>query len=197
MFGKLCQHRALVTQPRRSPRFSAQPLPLSPSLSLVTCHLSPHPRSFITRPWPHPKSMLPLLPLSAATALLLSATGTVATHSPQARQHSELAQHLSSSASDSELEKHDMYTNVPVTWYPNDTGPDACTGKSHQNSDWQFGDGSACCGKQMRINANGKTAVATCVNSVHLILLTVPSPSNSHHHTSISARLVQHGARST
>jgi hypothetical protein len=25
---------------------------------------------------------------------------------------------------------------VPVTWYPNDTGPDACTGKNHQDSDW-------------------------------------------------------------
>ncbi|KAJ6554804.1 hypothetical protein B0H19DRAFT_1263100 [Mycena capillaripes] len=57
-----------------------------------------------------------------------------------------------------------------MTWYPTDTGPDACTGKNHLDSDWyatmnynQYGDGSAYCGK-LRINYNGKSTVATCVD---------------------------------
>ncbi|KAJ6457818.1 hypothetical protein C8R47DRAFT_1163798 [Mycena vitilis] len=60
-----------------------------------------------------------------------------------------------------------------MTWYPTNTytGPDACTGKNHKDSDWfvamnynQFGDGSSCCGKQLRIDYNGKSAVAACVD---------------------------------
>ncbi|KAJ7846453.1 hypothetical protein B0H13DRAFT_2363006 [Mycena leptocephala] len=55
------------------------------------------------------------------------------------------------------------FTNKEMTWYPNNTGPDTCTGKSHLDSDFyvamgfdQYGtDGSACC---------GKTATATCVD---------------------------------
>ncbi|KAJ7670869.1 hypothetical protein DFH06DRAFT_1468559 [Mycena polygramma] len=71
----------------------------------------------------------------------------------------------------SEMEKRDSYTGVAMTWYPTDTGPDACTGKNHKDSDWfvamnynQFGDGSLCCGKQLRIDYNGKSTVATCVD---------------------------------
>ncbi|KAJ7056422.1 hypothetical protein C8F01DRAFT_1087252 [Mycena amicta] len=113
----------------------------------------------------HPLKLLP-------TTLLLFASVAVATHSESShgRQHGELAQRLSES--ESALEKRATYNNVPMTWYPNNTGPDACTGKNHKDSDWyvalyspQFGDGSACCGKKMRITANGKTTVATCVDS--------------------------------
>ncbi|KAJ7229183.1 hypothetical protein GGX14DRAFT_296155, partial [Mycena pura] len=68
------------------------------------------------------------------------------------------------------LSKRDTY-NGRMTWYPTDTGADACTGKNHQDSDWyvamnvpQFGDGGGCCGKQVRIDYNGKSTVATCVD---------------------------------
>ncbi|KAJ7578261.1 hypothetical protein C8J56DRAFT_359772 [Mycena floridula] len=67
--------------------------------------------------------------------------------------------------------KRDTFVNKEMTWYPTDTGADACTGKNHQDSDWyvamgsaQYGDGSACCGKQLRITYNGKSTVATCVD---------------------------------
>ncbi|KAJ7600363.1 hypothetical protein C8J56DRAFT_7599 [Mycena floridula] len=67
--------------------------------------------------------------------------------------------------------KRDTFENKEMTWYPTDTGADACTGKNHQDSDWyvamgsaQFGDGSACCGKQLQITYNGKSTVATCVD---------------------------------
>ncbi|KAJ6554792.1 hypothetical protein B0H19DRAFT_1263090 [Mycena capillaripes] len=106
-----------------------------------------------------------------SAALLLSATGTMATHS--ARGHSGLAQRLTPSNTSAleGLERRDQFVGVPMTWYPTDTGADACTGKNHLDSDWyvamnynQFGDGSACCGKQLRINYNGKSTVATCVD---------------------------------
>ncbi|KAJ7573848.1 hypothetical protein C8J56DRAFT_1173315 [Mycena floridula] len=69
------------------------------------------------------------------------------------------------------LVKRDTFENKEMTWYPTDTGADACTGKNHQDSDWyvamgsaQFGDGSACCGKQLWITYNGKSTVTTCVD---------------------------------
>ncbi|KAJ6504569.1 hypothetical protein DFH09DRAFT_1375319 [Mycena vulgaris] len=69
------------------------------------------------------------------------------------------------------LDKRDSFVAKEMTWYPTDTGPDACTGKNHQDSDWfvamgydQFGDGSGCCGRKLRINYNGKSTVATCVD---------------------------------
>ncbi|KAJ7066001.1 hypothetical protein C8F01DRAFT_1121937 [Mycena amicta] len=95
----------------------------------------------------HPLKLLP-------TTLLLFASVAVATHSESShgRQHGELAQRLSES--ESALEKRATYNNVPMTcdWYVALYSP-------------QFGDGSACCGKKMRITANGKTTVATCVDS--------------------------------
>ncbi|KAJ6566272.1 hypothetical protein B0H19DRAFT_708262 [Mycena capillaripes] len=106
------------------------------------------------------------------------------TQSHQARQHSDLAQRIASNTSALGLEKRDAFSGVAMTWYPDDTGPNACTGKNHQDSDWyvamyvpQYGDGSACCGKQLRINYNGKSAVATCVDSVRFL----PSPSPKFH----------------
>ncbi|KAJ7056393.1 hypothetical protein C8F01DRAFT_1156083 [Mycena amicta] len=55
----------------------------------------------------HPLKLLP-------TTLLLSASVAVATHSESShRQHSELAQRLSSGESESELEKRATYSNVP------------------------------------------------------------------------------------
>ncbi|KAJ7899467.1 hypothetical protein B0H14DRAFT_2673503, partial [Mycena olivaceomarginata] len=59
-----------------------------------------------------------------------------------------------------------------MTWYPTDTGPvrlDACTGINHLDSDFyvamgtdQFKEG--CCGRQLNISYNGRSAVATCVD---------------------------------
>ncbi|CAK5266950.1 unnamed protein product [Mycena citricolor] len=58
-----------------------------------------------------------------------------------------------------------------MTWYPTTTGPDACTGKTHTDNDWyvamdrrMYGDGSACCGKQLTLSYMGKTTTATCVD---------------------------------
>ncbi|CAK5272233.1 unnamed protein product [Mycena citricolor] len=70
------------------------------------------------------------------------------------------------------LEKRQSsFSGVRMTWYPTDTGADACTGKNHLSTDWVvamdfglFGDGSACCGRQIQIAYGGKTAVATCVD---------------------------------
>ncbi|KAJ7670824.1 hypothetical protein DFH06DRAFT_1125110 [Mycena polygramma] len=117
-------------------------------------------------------------------ALLLCATGTLASkpqHQPHhpapaaPRTHNTLAMRLRGpgnvTSGDMEVEKRDSYTGVAMTWYPTNTGPDACTGKNHKDSDWfvamnynQFGDGSSCCGKQLRIDYNGKSTVATCVD---------------------------------
>ncbi|KAJ7888935.1 hypothetical protein B0H14DRAFT_3429911 [Mycena olivaceomarginata] len=110
----------------------------------------------------------------SAAAFLLSASGTMATHSHARQSHNGLAQRLTSSSNTSAelgLGKRDQFIGVPMTWYPTDTGADACTGKNHLDSDWyvamnyaQFGDGSTCCGKKLRINYNGKSTVATCVD---------------------------------
>ncbi|KAJ7670864.1 hypothetical protein DFH06DRAFT_1370091 [Mycena polygramma] len=117
-------------------------------------------------------------------ALLLCATGTLASkpqHQPHhpapaaPRTHNTLAMRLRGpgnvTSGDMEVEKRDSYTGLAMTWYPTNTGPDACTGKNHKDSDWfvamnynQFGDGSACCGKQLKIDYNGKNTVATCVD---------------------------------
>ncbi|KAJ7447509.1 hypothetical protein B0H11DRAFT_2082390 [Mycena galericulata] len=68
------------------------------------------------------------------------------------------------------LEKRDTYNGVLMTWYHINTGPDACTGKTHLDSDFfvamnvpQYTSGG-CCGKQLTIDYNGKSAVATCVD---------------------------------
>ncbi|KAJ7670851.1 hypothetical protein DFH06DRAFT_1370070 [Mycena polygramma] len=117
-------------------------------------------------------------------AFLLCATGTLASkpqpHLPAPaapRTHNNLALRLRGPANATsrdvgmEMRKRDSYTGVAMTWYPTNTGPDACTGKNHKDSDWfvamnynQFGDGSSCCGKQLRIDYNGKSTVATCVD---------------------------------
>ncbi|WP_326567154.1 RlpA-like double-psi beta-barrel domain-containing protein [Amycolatopsis rhabdoformis] len=58
-----------------------------------------------------------------------------------------------------------------TTWYPSDTGPDACTGKNHRDSDFyvalnvrQFGDGSRACGRQLRVDYSGKSITVTVVD---------------------------------
>ncbi|KAJ7616463.1 hypothetical protein FB45DRAFT_934285 [Roridomyces roridus] len=83
--------------------------------------------------------------------------------------HSSLAMAIRSNDTLHAVEKRASFTNAPITWYPTDTGPDACTGKTHGSNDWvvamnpiQFGSG--CCGKQLQIDYNGKTAVVTCVD---------------------------------
>ncbi|KAJ7670899.1 hypothetical protein DFH06DRAFT_1370177 [Mycena polygramma] len=112
--------------------------------------------------------------------LLCAATATASRphhqpHHPAAavpRTHNNLALRLRGPANATgEVERRDSYTGVAMTWYPTNTGPDACTGKNHKDSDWfvamnynQFGDGSSCCGKQLRIDYNGKSTVATCVD---------------------------------
>ncbi|KAJ7670911.1 hypothetical protein DFH06DRAFT_1293796 [Mycena polygramma] len=112
------------------------------------------------------------------SALLLCAASATASktqpHLPAApRTHNNVALRLRgpANATSGEVEKRDSYTGVAMTWYPTNTGPDACTGKNHKDSDWfvamnynQYGDGSACCGKQLRIDYNGKSTVATCVD---------------------------------
>ncbi|KAJ7037379.1 hypothetical protein C8F04DRAFT_410177 [Mycena alexandri] len=103
---------------------------------------------------------------SSTLTILLSAAVMASTH--EGRKHADLAKRLDNNTFS--LGKRDTYQNKEFTWYPTDTGPDACTGKNHQDSDYyvamgydQFGDGG-CCGKQMRITVNGKSAVATCVD---------------------------------
>ncbi|KAJ7356593.1 hypothetical protein DFH08DRAFT_802615 [Mycena albidolilacea] len=106
---------------------------------------------------------------SSSLAILISAATAMASTHQAARNHHEIAKRLDNTTSP--LDKRAQFTNQEFTWYPTDTGPDACTGKNHQDSDFyvamgynQFGDGSACCGKQMSITVNGKTATATCVD---------------------------------
>ncbi|KAJ7689426.1 hypothetical protein B0H17DRAFT_637569 [Mycena rosella] len=107
---------------------------------------------------------------SSSIALLLSATAVMA-GAHQGRSHNSIAMRVNNNTET--LNKRDSFVSKEMTWYPTDTGPDACTGKNHQDSDYfvamgydQFGDGSGCCGRQLRINYNGKSAVATCVDEV-------------------------------
>ncbi|KAJ7165661.1 hypothetical protein C8R43DRAFT_987247 [Mycena crocata] len=111
-----------------------------------------------------------MLSSSSFTVLLSAAAVMASTH--QARSHNNIAKRLDNSTNGPlSFDKRDAFTNKEMTWYPTDTGADACTGKNHQDSDWyvamgydQFGDGSGCCGRKMRITANGKSTVATCVD---------------------------------
>ncbi|KAJ7668805.1 hypothetical protein DFH06DRAFT_1469410 [Mycena polygramma] len=111
-----------------------------------------------------------LLLCAASTSTLASKPQHQPHHPPAPRTHNNLALRGPANTT-GEVAKRDSYTGVAMTWYPTDTGPDACTGKNHKDSDWfvamnynQFGDGSACCGKQLRIDYNGKSTVATCVD---------------------------------
>ncbi|KAJ7676565.1 hypothetical protein DFH06DRAFT_1291559 [Mycena polygramma] len=110
------------------------------------------------------------MPISSATlSLLLSAVAVLA--SPhQARTHKSVAKRLESFSIDKRAALNT--TNQVLTFYDTNTGPDACTGKNHQDSDYYVAmdhrlygdDGSACCGKNVSITANGKTTTATCVD---------------------------------
>ncbi|KAF7310003.1 hypothetical protein MIND_00373100 [Mycena indigotica] len=99
--------------------------------------------------------------------LLLSAV-VLARDDHQGRAHDDLAERLNNV----DLSRRkDTFLGSMFTWYGTNTGADACTGKNHKDSDWyvamntaQFGDGSGCCGRQLKLNYNGKTAVATCVD---------------------------------
>jgi hypothetical protein len=123
---------ASIERPLDSNISTFQPLPRSrPSRSLLAIPSVPTHTLLLVGPGhTHNRCSLsypcPRRQCSCCPPLAQCATGDAF---PQARQPSEPAQRLSSSASDSELEKRDTYTNVPVTWYPNNNGPDACTGQ--------------------------------------------------------------------
>ncbi|KAJ7024204.1 hypothetical protein C8F04DRAFT_165144 [Mycena alexandri] len=105
---------------------------------------------------------------SCLLILMSAATAMASTH--QARNYHPLAKRADNIFTIGK--RGDQYANKQFTWYPSDTGPDACTGQNHQDSDFyvamaspQFGDnGSACCGKKLAITVNGKTAIASCVD---------------------------------
>ncbi|KAJ7092317.1 hypothetical protein B0H15DRAFT_1021065 [Mycena belliarum] len=106
---------------------------------------------------------------SSTFALLLTAALAAASSHQGRTSHNGIAMRFANGTES--VEKRDSFTSKPMTWYPTNTGADACTGKNHQDSDWyvamgydQFGDGSGCCGRKLRINYNGKSAVATCVD---------------------------------
>ncbi|KAJ6529287.1 hypothetical protein B0H19DRAFT_1274324 [Mycena capillaripes] len=62
------------------------------------------------------------------------------------------------------------FVNQEFTFYSAGIGPDACTGKNHLDSDFDVAMGfeqfetGVCCGKQLTITVNGKTATASCVD---------------------------------
>ncbi|KAJ7092316.1 ricin B lectin domain-containing protein [Mycena belliarum] len=102
-------------------------------------------------------------------ALVLSAAVVATASSHEGRRHNGIAMRLANGTE--YIEKRDSFASKDMTWYNTDTGADACTGKNHQDGDFlvamgydQFGDGSGCCGRKLRINYNGKSAVATCVD---------------------------------
>ncbi|KAJ7751508.1 hypothetical protein DFH07DRAFT_525765 [Mycena maculata] len=107
---------------------------------------------------------------SSSLVVLMSAAAVMAnTHQSESRNHNGIAMRMKNNTNT--IEQRDSYTAVQMTWYPTDTGPDACTGKNHLSSDWyvamgydQFAGGSGCCGRQMKIDYNGKSAIATCVD---------------------------------
>ncbi|KAJ7779410.1 hypothetical protein DFH07DRAFT_936249 [Mycena maculata] len=105
---------------------------------------------------------------SSSVVVLLSAAAVMANSHQEARSHKAIARRMNSTST---VDKRDENTNVRFTWYPTDTGPDACTGKNHLSTDWyvamgtnQYADGSGCCGRQLRLDYNGKSTVATCVD---------------------------------
>ncbi|KAF7325038.1 hypothetical protein MKEN_00546300 [Mycena kentingensis (nom. inval.)] len=55
-----------------------------------------------------------------------------------------------------------------TTWYPNDTGPDDCTGLTHLDSDivvaMNLPQSGSCCGHSVHIIFNGRAATARCVD---------------------------------
>jgi len=92
----------------------------------------------------------------------LVAAPALATPQVQRRSHNEVARRM-----EGNISKRGAFSNARMTWYPTDTGPDACTGKNHGDNDWliainipQYGNGENC-GKQVRITYGGKTTVAT------------------------------------
>ncbi|KAJ7258433.1 hypothetical protein B0H12DRAFT_444482 [Mycena haematopus] len=125
---------------------------------------------------------LTLVPVLLSTSAAMGAS----MHQRQPRSHSGVARRLESDNSNStfELGKRSAFTNIEMTWYPTDTGPDACTGQNHQDSDYYVAMGTTlyeqdgCCGKQLTITVNGKTATATCVDECATCpqCTSVPSP---------------------
>ncbi|KAJ6554769.1 hypothetical protein B0H19DRAFT_1154475 [Mycena capillaripes] len=71
-----------------------------------------------------------MLTLSLPAALLLSATGNMATQS-----HSR-TQRPRSAPNQQHLEEGDQFVGMPMTCYLANTGLNACTGKNHLDSDW-------------------------------------------------------------
>ncbi|KAF7351595.1 Expansin family [Mycena sanguinolenta] len=72
------------------------------------------------------------------------------------------------------LGKRQTFTNVMMTWYSNDLAPVRSTTVAlrefHQDSDFVVAmdrplyEEGGCCGKQLVISVNGKSATATCVD---------------------------------
>ncbi|KAJ7609889.1 hypothetical protein FB45DRAFT_943174 [Roridomyces roridus] len=115
-----------------------------------------------------------LASLSIAATLLLSVSTAMGKAHQSRPRHPFLASRVGDANFNStaalELEKRGTFSG-PTTWYETDTGPDACTGKNHKDSDWfvamnpaQFAGGSGCCGKQLDLSYNGKTTTVTCVD---------------------------------
>ncbi|KAK7047012.1 hypothetical protein R3P38DRAFT_95194 [Favolaschia claudopus] len=115
-----------------------------------------------------------MLSTTTTTVLLLSSVSGLAAasgHSFSARSgsaHNAAAKRLENGSQG--YSKRDQFTNIEMTWYPTNTGADACSGKDHQDSDWFVAMGydlfnqGGCCGKKLKITANGKTTTATCVD---------------------------------
>ncbi|KAJ7810994.1 hypothetical protein B0H14DRAFT_2606873 [Mycena olivaceomarginata] len=97
-------------------------------------------------------------------AVLLSTTGAVA-----AGTHGHW---VISRREDSDFTLGKRYDDAEMTWYPTDTGADACTGKNHEDADFFVAVPSTVytnkesCEKQIKITYSEKTAVATIVDLV-------------------------------
>jgi hypothetical protein len=116
--------------------------------------------------------------LSAAATALGTVHHVRASHGLLARRM-EAENIVGRSENETSLSKR--FTSPRVTWYPTNTGADACTGRNHGDYDnivalnipqWgNMNSRSSHCGKKIRIHANGKSEIgviqdccATCYN---------------------------------
>ncbi|KAF7301212.1 hypothetical protein MIND_00686000 [Mycena indigotica] len=102
--------------------------------------------------------------LTQAVAIISALAATTSVLANGSVNHAAIARRMS----DSSLEKRESFSGR-TTFYGLDTGADACTGRNHGYNDWvfamnmpQFG---SCCGKKIKIQYKGKTAVASCVDA--------------------------------
>ncbi|KAJ7670894.1 hypothetical protein DFH06DRAFT_1370165 [Mycena polygramma] len=121
------------------------------------------------------------------SALLLCAPGILASkpqpHLPAApRTHTNLALRLRgpANATSREMEtvgKRETYTDVAMTWYPTNTGPDACTGKNHKDSDWLSSSipFPLCCSRlSIPVESHPRTPLRVSVGVLVSLLLLIP-----------------------